>query len=350
MDSTCKTSRIVFFDLAKGLCIILVVFAHLTTFYKLDSQMPSVISSLKAIRMPLYFYLSGLFFKRYEGFWGFAKRKINKILIPFAFFYITTSVILPVLAHQFLGLDMERGKVFSLCGAFLELFNREMFPNPAIWFLLCLFEMNILFYLICLGSKYYKSIGIIVISIMFGMLGVFLSYKRINLPIYFDTTLTALPFFCAGYLTRKETKIWSTSHNKFYLLMMSILCVSLSLLLGGQYVDYRSNCYSGYMKLTIYPCGLLGTFGILYLAQLFQRIPVISYFGRYSIIILCTHCVVYQCVYYAVNLLGMSPLYSMFLNLVVTMLLYLLIIPFAVKYMPRVTAQKDVIQINDRIE
>lgn len=37
-------------------------------------------------RMPLYYFLSGLFFKTYRGFFDFVLKKINKLLIPFAFF------------------------------------------------------------------------------------------------------------------------------------------------------------------------------------------------------------------------------------------------------------------------
>ena len=44
-------------------------------------------------RMPLYYFLSGLFFKPYNGFFNFAIRKANKLLIPFFFFYFCTGVI-----------------------------------------------------------------------------------------------------------------------------------------------------------------------------------------------------------------------------------------------------------------
>ena len=70
--------RIDFVDLTKGVCIILVVMAHIGgAFDQLDKH-----SMLSCFRMPLYFFISGIFFKPYEGLYGFIIRKINKLIIP----------------------------------------------------------------------------------------------------------------------------------------------------------------------------------------------------------------------------------------------------------------------------
>ena len=78
-----SSARIEWIDLANGICIILVVLFHVCHEYPLEVQISS-------FRMPLYFILSGLFFKQYEGFIGFLKRKTNKLLIPFLFFLFFT--------------------------------------------------------------------------------------------------------------------------------------------------------------------------------------------------------------------------------------------------------------------
>ncbi len=80
-----KNKRIDFVDLTKGVCIILVVMAHIGgAFEKLDYH-----SMIASFRMPLYFFISGIFFKSYEGLFGFFIRKINKLIIPFLFFYLS---------------------------------------------------------------------------------------------------------------------------------------------------------------------------------------------------------------------------------------------------------------------
>jgi len=68
-----QKKRVEFFDLAKGFCILLVVIFHITEHYKLE--MPAS-DMLKSMRLPLYFFLSGCFFKTYNGFFGiFLKEK-----------------------------------------------------------------------------------------------------------------------------------------------------------------------------------------------------------------------------------------------------------------------------------
>ena len=56
--------RVEFIDLTKGICICLVVFGHIAM---LQQDNPSKLTgALYSFLMPLYYFLSGLFFKRYE--------------------------------------------------------------------------------------------------------------------------------------------------------------------------------------------------------------------------------------------------------------------------------------------
>ena len=75
------SKRIDFVDLTKGVCIILVVMTHIGGAFELLDRG----SMLSCFRMPLYFFISGVFFKPYEALSGFILRKINKLIIPFLF-------------------------------------------------------------------------------------------------------------------------------------------------------------------------------------------------------------------------------------------------------------------------
>ena len=84
-----QNQRMDFVDLTKGVCIILVVMAHIGgAFDQLDKH-----SMLSCFRMPLYFFISGIFFKPYEGLSGFTVRKINKLISPFIFFYVSAFLL-----------------------------------------------------------------------------------------------------------------------------------------------------------------------------------------------------------------------------------------------------------------
>ena len=71
--------RIEYIDLAKGVCILLVVFAHIHP----DLTRYSWGVFFDSFRMPLYFFLSGIFFKRYSGIQEFAIKKVNNLSFSF---------------------------------------------------------------------------------------------------------------------------------------------------------------------------------------------------------------------------------------------------------------------------
>lgn len=140
--------RIDFVDLTKGVCIILVVMAHIGgAFDQLDKH-----SMLSCFRMPLYFFISGIFFKPYEGLYGFIIRKTNKLIIPFIFFYVSAFLLKYIvwkIAPETFHLPVSwRELLFVFHGHDLIKFN------PPIWFLLALFNCNILFYLIQIGRAH----------------------------------------------------------------------------------------------------------------------------------------------------------------------------------------------------
>ena len=56
--------RIEWIDTAKCICIILVILGHVFQFFGTSNLINDIFSTF---RMPLYFILSGLFFKQYGG-------------------------------------------------------------------------------------------------------------------------------------------------------------------------------------------------------------------------------------------------------------------------------------------
>ena len=132
--------RIEYIDTAKGICIALVVAFHCNLHYDESTD-----QMLSCIRLPLYYFLSGLFFKQYDNYSFFLIKKINKLLIPFLFFYLVTSILLPNLAHYFLYYQINTVVGWRSLYAFI---TPEKFPNIPIWFLWSLFLSNIFFYVI----------------------------------------------------------------------------------------------------------------------------------------------------------------------------------------------------------
>lgn len=77
--------RIAHIDFMKGLCIMLIALGHVDDKI-FDMVLPNLNFALKSFRIPMYFFLSGLFFKTYAGFGDFLRRKVNNLLITLLFF------------------------------------------------------------------------------------------------------------------------------------------------------------------------------------------------------------------------------------------------------------------------
>ena len=333
-----KKPRIEYIDLAKGICITLVVCFHLTLFYNTSLPFDQF---FRSFRMPLYFFLSGCFFKAYEGFGGFVKRKINKLLIPFVFFYVICSFLIPnILAYY--GVNIRYLPMSQLPFAFLD----ENYPSGPIWFLLCLFEINIFFYIIYLFASTFEKPELIIVlfSLLFGVCGILLSLKGIDIPANLDSAMSALPFFAVGFMVFRHTDMLKPNPSDRYLPLMIIGAFAVVFFISPN-VSFLKNRFYGYSWLTAYPIGTLGVFGVIWLSKLLKKLPIISYYGRYSIIILVTHGTVIHFFAAILNRFGISMMTQLWLNLLLTMSSYMLIIPFMRKFMPHVTAQKDVITI-----
>lgn len=251
-----KTKRIEWIDLAKGFCIVLVVLSHTSS--TTEVKYPFSLQAM-AFRMPLYFILSGLFFKQYEGFIGFIKRKTNKLLIPFLFFFVFTGV-LPILYYH--GTISE------------ALSTHPITFNASIWFLLCLFFVNILFYCIqyiafTQKSRIVRISFVLIVSLLCGFIGLILASNQIRLPLYLDSALGAMPFFAFGWFLFRQTDfLRSPFQAKDFLIAIAFLVV---LWISAAPVEwYLNNILTSKPFILVYLSGICGTMFVLY-SFIFQR-------------------------------------------------------------------------------
>ena len=314
------SNRIAYFDLAKGICILLVVLFHFQELYGISLPTDKYFD---IIRMPLYFFLSGYFFKTYEGFLFFLRRKTDRLLIPFIFFYLTTSVILPIIATNTLGIHFNTGSEWSNTYAFLTYIA---FPNYPLWFLWALMIVNIIFYLIVQLCKYsYIVIGIICLLFTIS-LGKFSDFR---LPASLNLALDGLWFFYLGYLAKNFTHNHVIIKKRFTKTTLITLFILIYVLLGAITPKQIS-----LLMLQRYIGGTCGILTLLHICKYINYIPYISYIGRYSIILLVTHEPL-------IRILSTSSL-SPYFAIPILFASYSVIIPLMTKYMPHVTAQKEI--------
>ncbi len=332
--TNCKSEakgRIEFIDTAKGVCILLVVMFHTGIF---SDQTPV----LGMLRMPLYFTLAGMFFKDYGGFTPTLVKKLNKLFVPFIFFF-TISYLNFVAIKLFLG-----GEIDIPYYCFL---TSKTMVNVALWFLLALFSANLLFFLVLEINKKINYIGVACIIIAVVALNIFNS--NFYLPMYIDSGMAALPFLFFGYYLRQISILNKSERDKKYYMAIPIL-------IAIAFVVYiiGDKPYIGFM--TLYStgnqiCFYIGACSIVLAALLICKgigsIAGIKYIGRYSIVILGMHLIICQNTklifeYYRVTL-------SIELLFLITLVGSVLCIPILIKYFPRFTAQKDLITISRKV-
>lgn len=329
--------RIEFIDLAKGICISLVVLLHVY-----GDLSGTVIKIMNLFRMPLYFVLSGLFFKTYDGFFPFFKKKTNRLLIPFLFTFF--AIIIPAGCL----LTLKDGTPITLSSLVYQGEGKlNLGIDGAAWFLLCLFAVNIYFYLIFLISRQ-NIVGITLLTCLCGIAGFMLNHFNYYLPMWFDSALTAMPFFLIGYVLRNYSSIlYSTMSGKD-----SLSCgLSFLLLLAVYFYDewqgtgiiaYGENMFDISLP-SLYLGGICGTYCVLMVSKYFKSIPGVSYIGRYSIVVLLTHLIylfIFRNVFFQLNIPQEDYLLN-FLVFIAIMLLEIPTIKLCIEHLPYFFAQKD---------
>jgi len=331
-----RTGRIPYIDLAKGICILLVVLNHLSIggYFSGDDYPMNYIFA--QVRMPLYFILSGLFFKDYQGgIREFLLRKVNRILVPYVFFLMLYKS-----AAWFVGrvtsIDVTDPGITGIW-------------SP-LWFLLCLFWMNVLFSATYYTVKHFieepllRDITLGACVLLTGVAGYYVG----NVSLYFGTAMTSLPFLWLGYLLNKRLKFFSLKIRWEAALLMGLLLLGvLHFTYMGKNLFFR-NSYSNPLAI-LYLTGLMGTVGILLLSRVVRWLPVVSYVGRYSIIVLCTHMAAMKAVrgidiYFIGNQFPAPGLLNSIVVFSLTVACCVVCCWVLSKYLPWFTAQKDLIK------
>ena len=331
--------RIDYIDASKGIGIMLVVLGHLGTSFFWSSTL------IYSFHMPLFFFLSGIFFRRYDSHRIFLSKKIHSLIIPFMWFYLVTSILVPIAFNTFYGIDVMYYIDSPIISQLIAVYIDEIFPNPPIWFLISLFEVSIIYYILNDICEKHLSNGvkwIIVFSVILGLVGCLLSIMHYNFPLYIDTSLTMMPFFALAHYVYSNRLIqidrWYSNKTVTFIMVVAIVIL-------GRYVhfDYRINEYN---QITlIYPLGFLGIYLTLVAAYKLRKNVILNYWGKNSIIILCTHFMIIESLQHCIdNIIGNEVHLKIgfaALIFILTMIIEsIVIIPLFNKYLPFTIGKK----------
>lgn len=326
--------RIAYIDFMKCLCIMLIVMYHIDheTF---NYVAPNLNDALQAFRLPMYYFISGFFFKLYSGFADFTRRKVNNILVPFVFFVVLAYVV-RVLEYGFrllVGADSIDIDPIRLVEPF---FLRYWEVTTPLWFLLSLFWVNIIFYAL---RRWIKPVGwLLAATVLLSILGYWLGINKVELPLMLDTSFVAMPYFVLGWGLNKLGALKPSRWDRWG--VIALLLAAFPIYWLSEFTNLHFQVLPSYWKLYLLP--FVAILVLFWACKRLPYIPVMCHFGRYSLIILGTHPLFYLPIrFLCVTRCGMEQSLSLTLTVfVLTMLLEWPMIWLLKTYFPRFTAQQ----------
>lgn len=296
-------TRVGHVDIAKGISIILVAISHskLMIFY------PGMINSMGLFRMPLFFFLAGVFFNRSSNTYEFFWKKSDALLKPY-FATLLFAFVINVLFKQEINiLFKQEDLTWQLKGIFYGNGDTIRWVGSwwmPMWFLTHLFSVYAFTYFMFRLTNieerniYYKYVFIaILMTIGVQWIGVFWNFKIIllgkeiempGLPFSFDIILISSSFFIVGSFLRK--KIVSFTPN-FYILSISVLVFSVVAIFTDAHMNLNERIYINPLLTTI--GAISGIYFVLYISFYLNRVIILRNvfltFGQASLFILIFH-------------------------------------------------------------
>lgn len=327
--------RIPWIDNIKALGMFLVVFAHC-------SLPENLICIVYSFHIPLFFFASGLTFQKpaQESFVDFCKKKIRTLVEPYFFFAICTYLFWLLVGRHF-GEDALLGisPWHPLIGMFYSVgTNFWLAFNAPLWFLTCLFVVEILFWFLENLNRIALCSSIIVMSVA----GFFYSYLIYNcsvprLPWSFDCAMVAIVFFAAGFFLKQ--RLCNINKRVAFAVAMPMLfvCVFCALLNG------RIDMLSAYCGNPLYFYGA-ATSGIVLVYCVSRWLPnnrILEFIGKNTLIVLGFHLFVGTCIkgflFFVLHVDLDIFINSILLNLLFTVAIFICMVPVIVllrKFVP----------------
>lgn len=279
--STVAVKRIGYIDIAKGIGITLVVMGH--NDFSLIS--PFAHKLIYVFHMPMFFFMSGMFFKPDMSFWAFARRRFDRVLRPFLF---------TLLLIYFMSISFSKVSIIVATRRLLKALygNGHYLDWVQLWFLPHLFVVSLfafMFVRIIQRSRIYRLRWMILAAVYIaGVQGLALfwpfefkllgkEFTVFGLPYSLDIVFASGFFFILGYELNKKLHV-SFFESILTLLISGIILFGLVWYFPST-IDFNTRQFDSLFINTAE--ALLGIVFVLAVSKQLERIGWISYLFRY---------------------------------------------------------------------
>lgn len=272
-----EQKRLFWVDTAKGWGILAIMVSHVFTGHPVSRW-------LYSFHVPLFFFLSGFLF-RVDRPWGdFWRGKVKKLLIPY---FALALPIIPAEAALYGGRQWFWEELLEM--GLGVLVQRRMWP---IWFLACLFLMELLAYPMfrMLKKPWHLALGAALCG------GAAVLYTQLGLPALpwnLDACFGEMPFFAAGYLLKnsKPASKWLEAGKgrgvAFFLLALGNCLFALPSVRGDVPGMDVFQCQYGLPWFSV-PAAFCGIGAVLLASQYLTAKPI-RYLGKNSLLYFVWH-------------------------------------------------------------
>lgn len=276
-----------YIDVLKGIGIFFVVFGHVTHTGVLRQYIWN-------FHMPLFFLISGLLFNtaKYPEFKGFFKSRVKSIYLPYVFFFVVTFLYWVFIERKFRGDYSVMHQLLGLPYGTYE--GHHLNFNGALWFLPCLFSVEIMFYYV---SKLTNKVTIFAILLGSFVIGALLYKYNLNvLPLGIHTAFVAIVFYGIGFLS-KPLEVSFKNGSLFSKLLFLIACFALQIYAIKE--GYSTSI--GKPTLVYIPVAIIGILFYYNLSLIIGSNRILEYLGKNSLVILAFQEQVYRAVIFVTS-------------------------------------------------
>jgi len=281
--------RILWIDQAKAIGIFLVILAH--------TQIYSPITDwISVFRMPLFFFVSGCLFsfERNTDFVKFIRKRFHQIVIPYILINLITYFFWLLVSRHYGASSEETGvSWYSPLIAALLCNGKQMVHNIPLWFLLCLFLIEVTYYFVYKPLSRWQRWAI---TIFFGLLG-YINYKFIPfvLPFSLGTAFVGMMFYFLGHeLIGHIQKVRLSPLLQLFLLILSTSIVTY-FSVANERVYLYCNHYGNYLLFMVAALsGIMMMYTLTdFLSKWMGNNKVIEYISRNTLTICGFHLMSY---------------------------------------------------------
>ena len=250
-ELTNNTRRIMWLDILKGISMLFIIMSH--------SRPPIIFTWLYTpFFLTAFFFASGYTFNPNKNAISYLRHKSKTILLPYWIFGIINSI---------LACSVDKDNIFDRLLGLLLSINRR---NDDLWFVKCLFTMQILFYciwhLLFKRRVKYRMIFGGTISSFLCAVGYLLVSANIQIPFQLETSLIMMPFMFLGYFVRINGKIDELKKPSISLSLIAVyICFCV---LAKNTVNIHGEKYSSFIIFLAQ--AILGTISIILISKFIE--------------------------------------------------------------------------------